>query len=161
MKRWAWILVLAPLLWACGNAAGPVLDAPKLSAGELLNAPTKLALGGVKLSAEARPYLSALPCAGRSCSNFVVPVQLRASGDLSALKVTGVYVITEGGVWRSGVAAQDSRRCPQGSNCLQVVGRGNADLTRNDAVQVVLTFRDAAGRTYKLRDNKAVVSSGQ
>ncbi|AWN24715.1 hypothetical protein DKM44_14695 [Deinococcus irradiatisoli] len=161
MKRWAWTLLIAPLLWACGAAVGPVPAAvPKLSAGELLKAPVKLAVGGVKFSAEARPYLSALSaCSERSCApNFVVPVELRASGEVGALKVTGVYVITEGGVWRSGVATQDSRRCWQGSNCLQVVGRGNADLTPNDAVQVVLTLRDAAGRTYKLRDDKAVVS---
>ena len=168
MKRSALPLLLAPLLWACGTASGPVVGAPPMSAGELLAAPTKLTIGGVKLSAEAAPALSAqLPCSGKTCAaNFVVPVKLRASGDagslnLSSLKVTGVYVITEGGVWRSGVAVQDSRRCataPEDVNCLQAVGRGSAELSRRDAVQVVLTFRDSAGKTYKLRDSKAVVS---
>ncbi|GAA3997882.1 hypothetical protein GCM10022631_05710 [Deinococcus rubellus] len=170
MKRLALPLLFAPLLWACGTATGPALSAPPLSAGELLAAPTKLTIGGARLSAEAAPVLSApLPCSGKSCAaNFVVPVKLRASGDqsslnLSSLKVTGVYVITEGGVWRSGVAAQDSRRCAavlEDTNCLQAVGRGNADLSPHDAVQVVLTFRDPAGRSYQLRDSKAIVSGG-
>lgn len=170
MNRPALALLLVPLLWACGVATGPAPSAPPLSAGELLAAPTKLTIGGVKLSAEAAPALSAgLPCSGKSCAvNFVVPVKLRASGDpksltLPSLKVTGVYVITEGGVWRSGVAAQDSRRCaagPEGAGCLQAVGRGSADLSPRDAVQVVVTFRDAAGKFYKLRDSKAVVNTG-
>ena len=164
MKRWGFSLLLAPLLWACGTAAGPlgagaVPGAPALSAGELLAAPTRLALGGVKLSAEASPYLSG--------SSFVVPVKVLASRakpgglKLSALKVTGVYVITEGGVWRSGVAAQDTRSCLSSLNCLQAVGRGSAELSSRDAVQVVLTLRDAAGKNYKLRDDKAVVGSGR
>ena len=163
MKRWGFSLLLAPALWACGNAAGPlgggaVPGAPALSAGELLAAPTKLALGGVRLSAEATPHLSG--------SSFVVPVKVLASSSkqgglkLSAFKVTGVYVITEGGVWRSGVAAQDNRRCLSAVNCLQAVGRGSAELSSRDAVQVVLTLRDAAGKNYKLRDDKAVVSRG-
>lgn len=171
MKRLALPLLLAPLLWACGTTTGPALGAPPLSAGELLAAPTKLMIGGVKLSAEAAPVLSApLPCSGKSCAaNFVVPVKLHASGDsksfnLASLKVTGVYVITEGGVWRSGVAAQDNHRCAaalERTHCLQAVGRGNADLSPRDAVQVVLTFRDSAGKTYQLRDSKAVVNGGQ
>lgn len=176
MKGLIWPPLFAPLLWACGTAAGPSLDnagggagpqsaasVPPISAGELLSAPTKLAIGGVKISAEATPYLSALPCSGRTCAgNFVVPVTLRSNtGPLSAFKVTGVYVITEGGVWRSGVASQGNYRCGGALNCLQAVGRGSANLSSSDAVQVVLTFQDAAGKTYKLRDSKAVVSGGQ
>lgn len=170
MNRPVLFLLFAPLLWACGAATGPALSAPPLSAGELLSAPTKLTIGGAKLSAEAAPSLSVpLPCSGKSCAaNFAVPVKLRVSGDLgslnlSSLKVTGVYVITEGGVWRSGVAAQESRRCAaalEAITCLQAVGRGNADLSPRDAVQVVVTFRDPAGRSYQLRDSKAVVNGG-
>ena len=166
--------MLAPLLWACGSVGSPSPSAPALSAGELLAAPTSLALGGVKLRAEATPYLSAPACDGETCvssANFVVPVKLRSVGPamgaqssaqssaLSGLKVTGVYVITEGGVWRSGVAAGDSRRCLGTLNCLQAVGRGSASISSSDPVQVVLTFQDRAGRTYKLRDEKAVIDS--
>lgn len=193
MKRLALSLLLVPMLWACGNAAGPVsnnfpsisgpnLDAPRISAGELLVAPTKLTIGGVKLSAEAEPYLNTAPNAAplafgstalkaASDVNFVVPVKLRASGGaVGNFKVTGVYVITEGGVWRSGVTAQSApaSRCPSAVsanaytlNCLQAVGWGNADVSTRDAVQVVLTLRDVAGNTYKLRDSKVVVSSGR
>ncbi|AZI42958.1 hypothetical protein EHF33_09555 [Deinococcus psychrotolerans] len=177
MKGLGWPLLFAPLLWACGTAAGPSLSSaglsgpalqnaasvPPISAGELLAAPTKLAIGGMKISAEATPYLSALTCVGRPCAgNFVVPVTLRSStGPLNTFKVTGVYVITEGGVWRSGVESQDRRHCSGAANCLQAVGRGSANLSSSDAVQVVLMFQDAAGKTYKLRDSKAVVSGGQ
>ena len=170
MKRTAAALLLAPLLWACGSVTSPSPDAPALSAGELLAAPTSLALGGVKLKAEATPYLNAPACDNETCvpsANFVVPVKLRSVGAqsgtqssaLSGLKVTGVYVITEGGVWRSGVATNDSRRCVGTLNCLQAVGRGNASISSSDPVQVVLTFQDKAGKTYKLRDAKAVIDS--
>ncbi len=163
--------MLAPLLWACGSVGSPSPSAPALSAGELLAAPTSLALGGVKLRAEATPYLNAPACDNETCVpsvNFVVPVRLSAaagvlsgtqSSTLSGLKVTGVYVITEGGVWRSGVASSDNRRCVGTLNCLQAVGRGNASISSSDPVQVVLTFQDRAGKTYKLRDAKAVIDS--
>jgi hypothetical protein len=180
VKRFAATLLLAPLLWACGSVGAPSPGAPALSAGELLAAPTSLALGGVKLRAEATPYLNAPACDGATCVpsvNFVVPVKLRSVGAqptgaqtplqassassslLSGLKVTGVYVITEGGVWRSGVASSDSRRCVGTLNCLQAVGRGSASISSSDPVQVVLTFQDKAGKTYKLRDEKAVIDS--
>lgn len=175
MKRLAATLLLAPLVWACGSLGAPSPSAPALSAGELLAAPTSLALGGMKLKAEATPYLNAPACDGETCvpsANFVVPVKLRSVGAqspvqasspsasfLSGLKVTGVYVITEGGVWRSGVAPSDSRRCVGTLNCLQAVGRGTASISSSDPVQVVLTFQDRAGKTYRLRDEKAVIDS--
>ena len=165
MKRLLPALLLTPLLWACGTAATPALSIPDLSAGELLATPTQMLLGGVKLRAEAQPYLLAAACQISSCAapNFIVPVQLQASnaGVLNTLRLTGIYVITEGGVWRSGVQARDNRLCLSRGLCLQAVGRGEASLPGGGPAQVVLMFRDSAGHSYRLRDEQAMIDAGE
>ena len=163
MKHSALALLLTPLLWACGSAGSPAVQVPEVSAGELLSAPTHLVLDGVDLHAEAQPYLNEIGCASSGCAhlpNFVVPVKLLApsvraakNSPLNTFRVTGVYVVTEGGVWRSGVAASDNRRCTSVAACLQAVSRGNASVASGTPAQVVLTFLDGAGKAHMLRDD--------
>lgn len=157
MKRWLSLPLLALAAVGCGVPAGPAVTTPAVSTGNLLLAPAQVPIGGVKVRAEAAPVVTA--CSDTECNNFWVPVRLYASsGTLPALKVTGVYVVTEGGVWRSGVQARDNRRCND-LRCLVATARGSADLSGGEAVQVVVALKDAQGRQYRLRDQKAVVQA--
>lgn len=157
MKR-VLALALAALLVGCGAAGRPEAEPPVISAGNLLLSPLQVPIAGVRVKLQASPQLgtSCRPQAS-NCNNFLVPVRLLSlSGPLPALRVMGVYVITEGGVWRSGVAAADIWRCPQ--RCLMAAARGNADISGGEAVQVVVSVEDTQGRRYLLRDQRAVVS---
>ena len=78
-------------------------------------------------------------------------------GKVPALQVTGVYVVTEDGVWNAPVAARDRRACGD-ERCLQGIGRGAADgLRPGEGVQVVVSLKDEKGRVLWLRDARASI----
>lgn len=162
MKRILSLLVVAGLAVGCGIAGGPQTSAPAVSTGNLLLAPLQVPIAGVRVRAEALPTVSAARCDSArptDCTNFMVPVRLYApTGNLPALKVTGVYVVTESGVWRSGVQPSDNRHCPD-PRCLVATVRGSADISSGEAVQVVVSVKDAQGRSYRLRDQQAIVQA--
>lgn len=158
MKRLLALPVLAALLASCGAGSGPEVSVPAVSVGNLLLAPLQLPVGGIKVRVKATPLLGGNCAAAQAgCRNFTVPVRLyTVAGNLPPLKVTGVYVVTEGGVWRSGVQSGDNRLCNT-RRCLVATARGNAELEGGEAVQVVVSLKDAQGRQYRLRDQKATV----
>lgn len=144
MRR-AWLLPLvAALLGACGTLAEP----PTPTAGDLLAAPTALQIAGRSLKADATSSLDG--------NTFQVRVRVQATRPpLPSLAVTGVYVVTEDGVWSA--ATTQSGRCGKGT-CLQGTGRGGArGLRSGEGAQIVISLRDAGGRTLWLRDPQASV----
>ncbi|WP_034384549.1 hypothetical protein [Deinococcus sp. YIM 77859] len=144
MRR-AWFLPLAAaLLSACGNMAAP----PTPLAGDLLGAPTALQVEGRSLKADAAPVLEG--------DRFQVRVRVQASrAPVPSLSVTGVYVVTEDGVWRA--ASTRALSCG-GPTCLQSLGSGAArGLRSGEGVQVVVSLKDARGRTMWLRDPQASI----
>ncbi|MEF2278035.1 hypothetical protein V3W47_06950 [Deinococcus sp. YIM 134068] len=146
MRRLCLWPAVAALLSACGALGTPLTP----TAGDLLAAPTSLQVGSRRLSAEAAPSLSD--------DLFRVRVQVRTKrGRVPALAVTGVYVVTENGVWTAPVAERDRRDCG-GDRCLQGTGRGAADgLHPGEGVQVVVSLEDETGRVLWLRDARARV----
>lgn len=147
MRR-AWLsFLMVPLLAACGTVATP----PSPSAGTLLGAPTALQVSGRSVRAEATPVLDR--------GTFRVQVRVQTTRPpLPPLTVTGVYVVTEDGVWR---AAQTRSERPTGCEarvCLQGTGQGSAQgLRSGEGVQVVVSLRSAGGRTMWLRDARASI----
>jgi len=144
MKRGWWSLPLVALLAACGTVTTP----PAPSAATLLGAPTALQVSGRSVRAEATPVLDR--------GTFRVQVRVQTTrAPLPPLTVTGVYVVTEDGVWRaaqtrSGQTGCDARTCVQGT------GQGSAQgLRTGEGVQVVVSLRGAGGRTMWLRDARA------
>lgn len=163
MKRVLSLLLVTALAVGCGVAGGPGTNAPAVSTGNLLLTPLQVPIAGVRVRAEALPLVSVGTSAGRceaasECHSFMVPVRLQAASALPPLRVTGVYVVTENGVWRSGVQPRDNRLCPD-PRCLVATARGNADISSGEAVQVVVTLKDAQGRSYRLRDQHATVQA--
>lgn len=145
MRRfWLWT-ALAAVLGACGT-----LGTPEPTAGDLLAAPTTLQVAGRSLRAEATPTLGD--------ATFRVRVQVQTKrGRVPALTVTGVYVVTEDGVWNAPVAARDRQDCGQ-ARCLQGTVRGAADgLRPGEGVQVVVSLKDDRGRLLWLRDARASI----
>ncbi len=144
MRLWP-VPVVAALLGACGT-----LGTPEPTAGDLLTAPTTLQVGGRSLRAEATPSLTE--------DTFRVRVRVQTKrAPIPDLKVTGVYVVTEDGVWNAPVAARDRRDCGQ-DRCLQGTGRGAADgLHSGEGVQVVVSLKDEKGRVLWLRDARASI----
>ncbi|GMA13812.1 hypothetical protein E5F05_15015 [Deinococcus metallilatus] len=144
MRR-AWLLPLAAaLLSACGDLAAP----PAPTAGDLLGAPTSLQVTGRSLKAEATPTLDG------TTLNVRVRVQ-PSRAPLPPLTLTGVYVVTEDGVWSAVTTRGESQDCGANS-CLQGTGRGAArGLRPGEGVQVVVSLKDAQGRTMWLRDPQA------
>jgi hypothetical protein len=147
MRR-VWLLPLAAaLLGACGTLAAP----PTPTAGDLLAAPTALQLTGRRLKVDAAPTLDG--------ETFRVRVRVQTSrAPLPPLALTGVYVVTGDGVWTAPVALRDRQPC-KGRPCLQGTGSGAARGLRSGAgVQVVVSLRDAGGRTLWLRDARANIA---
>ncbi|BDP42240.1 hypothetical protein DAETH_22090 [Deinococcus aetherius] len=145
MRR-LWLLpVAAALLGACGT-----LGTPEPTAGDLLAAPTTLQVGGRSLRAEATPTLGD--------DTFQVRVRVQAKhAPIPVLKVTGVYVVTEDGVWNAPVGARDRKDCGD-DRCLQGTGRGAAEgLRSGEGVQVVVSLKDEKGRVLWLRDARASI----
>lgn len=145
MKR-AWLpLLISALLGACGTVATP---SSSPTAGDLLGAPTALQVSGRSVRADASPTLSG--------DTFRVRVTVQASrSPLPPLTVTGVYVVTEDGVWRAERTRTSGAGCASRA-CLQGTGLGAASGLRvGDGVQVVVRLRGADGRTLWLRDSQA------
>lgn len=135
--------VLTSLLVGCGS----VSTAP--NAGQLLDAPTNLNITGKVLTADAAPTLS-----GNVFSVKVRVLSPRAA--LPKLSVTDVYVVANDGVWSAGITKASQWKC--GNNCALAVGRGPADgMQAGQGVQVVVSLKDAQGRTFLLRDAQARV----
>ncbi|WP_272977064.1 hypothetical protein [Deinococcus geothermalis] len=144
MRR-VWLFPLAAtLLVACGSLASP----PAPTAGDLLGAPTALQLAGRSLKAQASPTL-----AGNS---FNVRVRVQASAaPLPPLTLTGVYVVTEDGVWMADTTQSERSDCAP-KVCLQGTGRGAArGLRPGEGVQVVVSLKDSKGRVLWLRVPRA------
>ncbi|EYB67915.1 hypothetical protein DEIPH_ctg031orf0059 [Deinococcus phoenicis] len=142
-----WLLPLAAaLLSACGTLAGP----PTPTAGDLLAAPTALQVAGRSLRVEATPTLDG--------ATFNVQVRVQASrASPPPLTVTGVYVVTEDGVWSASSTQGDRQPCGA-AVCLQGSGRGTSrGLRSGEGVQVVVGLKDARGRTLWLRDAQATI----
>lgn len=145
MKR-AWFALLASvLLGACGTVATP---SSSPTAGDLLGAPTALQVAGRSVRADALPTLSG--------DTFRVRVKVQSSrSPLPPLTVTGVYVVTEDGVWRAERTRSSDAACAPRA-CLQGTGLGAASgLRAGDGVQVVVSLKGADGRTLWLRDPQA------
>lgn len=144
MRRF-WLLPLAAaLLSACGGLAG--LPAP--TAGDLLAAPTALQVTGRSLRATATSTLDG------SALNVRVLVQA-SRAPLPPLTVTGVYLVTEDGVWNAAATRSDRQSCGADA-CLQGSGSGTAHgLRPGEGVQVVVSLKDSRGRTLWLRDAQA------
>ncbi|WP_084048818.1 hypothetical protein [Deinococcus hopiensis] len=149
MKRLWFALFAASLLGACGTVATPASSTPR-TAGELLGAPTSLQVSGRSVRADAAPVLAG--------DTFRVRVKVQASrAPLPPLTVTGVYVVTEDGVWRAGRTRSGEAGCAAQS-CVQGTGEGAASgLRAGDGVQVVVSLKDAGGRTMWLRDPQASI----
>ncbi|MEW6422669.1 MAG: hypothetical protein AB1511_13220 [Deinococcota bacterium] len=146
MRR-VWLFPVATvLLAACGGLASP----PAPMASDLLGAPTALQIAGRSLRAEALPALAG--------NTFNVRVRVQASAaPLPSLAVTGVYVVTEDGVWTA-TSTQSERQDCGPKVCLQGTGRGAArGLRPGEGVQVVVSLKDAKGRVLWLRDPRAQI----
>lgn len=136
---------LTLLLVGCGS----VSTAP--TAGQLLDAPSTLNVGGTLLGASAWPTLS----------NTVLSVRVRVQSARSALpprlSINTVYVVTNDGVWSTPLSSSLQWKC--GSGCALGVGRGPAgDLQVGQGVQVVLGLSDAQGRSFLLRSGQAKIA---
>lgn len=133
-----------PLLTALGlvGCAAPEVPTPTL---QLLAAPTSVVIGGRVLSAAAQPILVD--------SDLTVRVQVGTERPpLPALTVTGVYVVTDGGVWKRAVTSSQRRGCASGA-CQQATTSGRAaGLRVGQRVQVVTRVQDATGQSMWLRD---------
>ena len=144
MKRLPLLLLpLALPLAGCGSLnAAP-------TAGQLLDAPTSLNLSGQPLTAQAFPAVSN--------GVFSVKVKVRSlKAALPDVKVTGVYVVTNDGVWEASSAERGPLKC--GLQCAFMVGSGPANgLAAGQGVQVVLGLKDTKGRELLLRDPQAQV----
>lgn len=136
---------------------GSLVSAPTPLAGDLLNAPTTLNLGGQLLGLTAAPQLV------READRFSVRLQVQPSAPASnpaatatdPLKVTGIYVFTGAGLWHSPRLSDFSGA----SNCSAQVcawGSGSANgFTAGEDVRVIAQLRDASGKTYWLRDARS------
>lgn len=138
-------LLALSLLAGCGT----VSTAP--TAGQLLDAPTTLNVGGKLLSAAAWPSLK----------DNVLSVRVRVSAPRSSLpgqlNLTGVYVVSNEGVWSSTLKPSAQWKC--GSGCALGVGRGPAgELQTGQNVQVVLGLSNGQGQNYFLRSGQARIA---
>lgn len=125
-------------LAGCGGAP------PAVQAGDLLDAPTTLNLGGTLLSADALPMVG----------NDVLKVQVKVRAQRSALpavRLTNVYAVTTDGVWSAALTPVAASKC--GGTCALAVGRAPANGIRpGDGVQIVIGMQDQMGRSYLLRN---------
>ncbi len=138
VKRLLPPLLLLPLAVGCGSAG----SVP--SAAQLLDAPTTLNVGGKLLSARVLPTVQ----------EQVLAVRVRLSTgqkELPArLNLSGVYVVTNDGVWSSTVTAPLQWKC--GPTCALSAARGPAgNVQPGQNVQVVLSLNDGQGHTFLLR----------
>lgn len=136
---WLGRALLGGALVSCGSVGTPP------AAGDLLSAPTTLSVNGRLLTADATPTLSG--------KVFRVQVKVRADrAPLPALNVTGLFVVTNEGVWKAPVGPDAQRSCGV-KLCTQGSASSAADgFQAGEGVQVVARVQDAQGRTYWLRD---------
>ncbi|WP_309571475.1 hypothetical protein [Deinococcus sp.] len=141
-------LLTALALVACSP---PPVPTPTV---ELLGAPVTLNVEGAVVSAQATPAVQG--------STFSVLVRLRTDRPpLPGLLVTGVYVVTDGGVWKGAVSSAQRASCGTGT-CLQGRAAGSAaGLRAGQSVQVVARVQDGQGRTLWLRAPKVQIASAR
>lgn len=144
--KWPLPLLAALLLAGC---AAPVAPVPTV---ELLGAPVALNVAGHVVTATATPALKD--------SGFSVRVRVRTDRTpLPTLTVTGVSVVTDGGVWKA-VVPQAGRSSCGADTCIQGTATGSAaGLRAGQTVQVVASVQDAQGRTLWLRAPEVQVIS--
>lgn len=142
--RWA-----LPLLTACGLVACAAPEVPTPTV-QLLAAPVSVVVGGRVVSAQAQPILSE--------NGIKVRVQVGTGRALLPdLTVTGVYVVTDAGVWKSPVTSTQRRSCASGM-CQQATASGSAAGFRaGQRVQVVTRIQDPTGQSLWLRDADATI----
>ncbi|PNY80597.1 hypothetical protein [Deinococcus koreensis] len=137
--RGMWLVPAALGLVACGSAPTPPLT------GDLLGAPTTLNVSGRVVSAQATPTIQG--------DEFRVRVRVQAARPpLPALKVTGIFVVTDAGVWKAPVPSGARLVCGA-RMCLQGTATGPASgIQPGEDVQVVARLQDRQGREFWLRD---------
>lgn len=152
MKRMG--LLLAGLcsglsLTACGSLS----TTPAPVTGDLLGAPTTLNMGGRMLKAEAKPILNG--------NKFSVRVRIHADRPpLPNLRLTGVFVVTSAGVWKSPLSAKAQLGCGE-KLCTQGTASSSASgFQPGESVQVIARLSDQQGRTLWLRDAQVRVLRG-
>lgn len=140
-----------PLLTALALAAcsAPPVPTPTVA---LLGAPVTLNVNGAVVSAQATPTV-------RGGAFSVLVRLLTDRPPLPGLLVTGVYVVTDGGVWKGAVSSAQRAACGAGT-CVQGRAVGSAaGLRAGQSVQVVARVQDELGHTMWLRAPKVQVSS--
>lgn len=137
--RVVWLLAAALGLVACGAVPTPPLT------GDLLGAPTSLNVAGRVVTARATPTVQG--------QTFRVRVRVQtARPPLPSLKVTGIFVVTDAGVWKAGVASGARLVCGA-RMCVQGLASGPAgSIRQGEDVQVVARLQDGQGRVLWLRD---------
>lgn len=134
-----WLLPAALGLVACGSAQAPPLT------GDLLGAPTTLNVAGRVVTAQATPTVRG--------DGFRVQVRVQsARPPLPTLNVTGIFMVTDSGVWKAAVPSGARRVCGA-RMCVQGTATGSAAGIRSgEDVQVVTRLQDGQGRVLWLRD---------
>lgn len=146
MLRRRWLLAAGLGLVGCGS----LNTTPVPAAGDLLSAPTTLTVGGRTVTAEAHPSVKG--------NVFSVRVRLKADRPpLPPLNVTGVFVVTNAGVWKSPVRPQAQSNCGAKA-CQQASATSLANgFQVGEGVQVITRLQDAQGNVLWLRDAQARV----
>lgn len=145
MKR-AVLLLSALVLAGC---SAPPVPTPTV---ELLGAPVTLNVGGSVVTAQAVPAVQQ--------GTFRVQVRIGTQrAPRPALLVTGVYVVTGGGVWKGAVSPDQRSVCPLAA-CVQGTASGSAaGLRAGQTVQVVARVQDTRGQTLWLRAPTVKISA--
>jgi len=141
------VLLLLTMLALAGCSA-PQAPTPTV---ELLGAPATLNVSGTLVTALAMPTVR--------IGTFKVQVRLHADRSLGpGLRLTGVYVVTDAGVWKGAVGSAQRSAC--GSTCLQGKASGSATgLRAGQTVQVVARVQDGQGRALWVRAPKVTVGA--
>ena len=129
---------------------GSLSSVPTPLAGDLLGAPTTLNVGGQVVRVTAAPQLGA--------QRFSVRVRVAgASGGAAAdqptpgtLKVTGIYVVTGAGLWKSPRLSDAPKNCAL-HLCAWASGSANG-FVAGEGVRVIAQLQDERGRSFWLRD---------
>lgn len=142
--RLMWLLPAALGLVACGSAPTPLLS------GDLLGAPTALNVAGRVLTAQATPTVRD--------GHFRVQVRVQsARPPLPPLDVTGIFVVTDSGVWKAGVSSGARLVCGTRMCVLGTATGRAAGIRGGEDVQVITRLQDGQGRVLWLRDAEVKV----
>lgn len=139
----------------CGLLALPLMGCGTLNAlptvGQLLDAPTALDFAGNTVTASSNSILNHFD------NSLDIKVALKTNKKpIPNLKVTDVYMITNGGIWIPNYDKINQHNCAEQSTyCTLATGSGSAKgLTQGEGAQVVVQLKDEAGSTYYLRDQQ-------